>query len=382
MRFIKKLFIYFLLAILFSCSSSERREQETTKITYNNFINKLSFKDSFDSALYKITNDNFAKDKLLVSYLNGGMSSAKIFLLEVDKKKYVLRTLNLKYDMKRREEEIKIHSFAASIGISPPLIYIDDKLEFIIMPYIDGYTLSNYKSNISKDTNDKINERIVNRIAVMLAKLHDYKGDYEQNRPQIWRAKKHYERAKKRGNAFPSIYENLYREYYQEGYEANLNYRDDLVLCHGDLNPSNIIIAKNGSIYLLDWTSATWDNKYTDLGYFSFLNGVSKEQSKMFLSSYLGQEANEEQFKKLQRAQKRTSFLTSTVWFDFAESNDDKSIAISNRVKELDILVENSNLKTGREYIENNEIVSLKSADKKAIKLYALGFLKTYLALD
>ena len=36
-------------------------------------------------------------------------------------------------------------------------------------------------------------------------------------------------------------------------------------LCHGDFNPSNVIIAKNGEAYIIDWAHATQGNASADV---------------------------------------------------------------------------------------------------------------------
>jgi aminoglycoside phosphotransferase (APT) family kinase protein len=36
-------------------------------------------------------------------------------------------------------------------------------------------------------------------------------------------------------------------------------------VCHGDFNPSNVIVAENGDLYILDWSHATQGNASADV---------------------------------------------------------------------------------------------------------------------
>lgn len=366
---VKNLFLFFVITILFGCSSNLERNASLNQNSYNNFIKTISFADSFNQAINKIAGKNFLKEKMIVSPLNGGMTSTKIFLVKINKERYILRILNSKYDMESKTNEILAHTYAAQKGLAPSLIYVDKELKFMMMPYIEGHYLN---------SEDLSNPKVLMKIGKALARLHRYQGKFNQQRPQIYRTKKHFERAQMKGVAFPSIYKALYKFYYKEGLELSKNTKD-IVLCHGDLNPANIIIAKDGTIYFIDWTSATWDNRYTDLGYLSLVNGLSDEQSRLLLNAYFGKVLTKIQWKIFKNAQRRTSFLTATVWFDFSESEQDKIIPKKERIKMLDMLLKDPHLKTGLEYTTSSEVISPTAGSTEAIRLYALGFLKTYI---
>lgn len=366
---LKNLLLPFIIVILLGCSNNPGRNTHFNKNNYSKFVKTISFGDSFNEAINEIVGENFSRENLEVSPLSGGMTSTKIFLVTLKDRKWILRTLNPKHDMVSKMNEIRAHNYAAKIGLAPPLDYVDKKFQFMMMPYVEGHTLN---------LEDLRDPKVLMKIGKSLAKLHRYqKGEFNQYRPQIDRAKKHFERAQKKEVALPSIHKELYEKYYKEGIELNKNAKD-LVLCHADLNPANIIIAKNGAIYFIDWTSATLDNRYTDLGYFSLVNGLSDDQSRILLSAYFANSLTDFQWKMFRNAQRRTSFLTATVWFDFSESKQDKIIPKKERIKKLDTLLEDPRLKTGLEYAASHEVVSPTSGSEEVIRLYALGFLKTY----
>jgi thiamine kinase-like enzyme len=335
---------------------------------YQQFLDHYPyFQDSMDSAIAHIAGEGHIKEEIEFSELSGGMTTAKLFTFVIDNNKYILRSLKDHHPMKTRGNEITAQKFASTIGIAPEVTFVDKEMKFMVMPYIEGHILTQ---------KDLLDHRVVESLGIMLSELHCYEGAFDQLKPQIYRTKKHFERAVKKGVALPSQYHSLYKNYIQQGHMLS---DQEQVLCHADLNPSNIIVGNDNKIYLIDWTSSTWDNKYTDLGYFSFVNGLDDEQSKRLICSYLGRDVTQDEWQKLKNAQKRTSFLTATVWFDFSESAQEKNIPMDDRVAHLDKMLQDPNFKTGQEYIKRNEIVSPLTGETQSIKLYALGFFKTYI---
>jgi len=366
---LKNLSLSLLVICLLGCSSNPGGKTDLAQENENIFFKDTPFAESVNRAISKIAGEHFPRENVTVSPLNGGMTLTQIFLLTINDKKYILRILSPRNDMASKINEIRAHTYAAQIGLAPPLTYVDEKLQFMIMPYIEGHNLS---------LKDLDNPKVLKKIGGSLAKLHRYKGEFNQNKPQIYRTQRHLLRAQEEKVALPSAYQGIYEKYHKEGLELNKNPKS-LVLCHGDLNPTNIIVSKDGNIYFIDWTSATLDNRYTDLGYFSLVNGLNDNQSRVFLNAYFGQDLTDKQWSMFKNSQRRTSFLTATVWFHFSESNQDKRTPPKKRIKKLDMLLKDPQLKTGLEYAKSHEVVSPRSESKEAIRLYALGFLKTYM---
>ena len=59
-------------------------------------------------------------------------------------------------------------------------------------------------------------------------------------------------------------------------------------VCHGDLNPSNVIIAEDGTAYILDWAHATQGNASADAArtYLLFWLNGDIEGAKMYLDTF------------------------------------------------------------------------------------------------
>lgn len=59
-------------------------------------------------------------------------------------------------------------------------------------------------------------------------------------------------------------------------------------LCHGDFNPTNVIITKDGTPYIIDWAHATQGNSSADVArsYLLFYLGGKKELGNKYLKLY------------------------------------------------------------------------------------------------
>jgi thiamine kinase-like enzyme len=323
-------------------------------------------KEAVQSAVSSIAGQALPIEEIHFTELTGGMTSTKLYTFELLGKKYVLRILKGKH-LDDKQNEVRAQEIAASMGIAPELTYVSEDSTLIVMPFIEGHTLT---------SEDLKNKDVVESLGMMLGKLHKYPGEFYSNISTGERVMKHYARALKKGVAFPSVYQALYEDYMVQDEILN---RGDFALCHGDLNPANILITNEGRIYIIDWTSGNLTNLYTDLGYLTFSCGFNDAQSRVFLTAYFGHEPTHEEWIQFKLAQKRTCFVTASVWFDFSESEQDKSIPLADRVKALDALLDSKDLKLGQEYIAEGKIVSPTSGQHEAIKLVALGFLKSYL---
>lgn len=322
---------------------------------------------------------DFIQDKQLLKALNvksfefkaldGGFTSAQLCLITSESgKQYVLKTLKPKATIERRKEQVLAQCFAAERGMAPKVEYIDPEWRFFVMTYIKGRTLKR---------SDLQNKLLLQKIANLLKQLHTQQTPFYRLRPQVSRVKKHYARAVSKGVVFPSMYASLLNTYFEES--KHWLCKDDLVWCHGDLNPGNILLTDAGDIYLIDWEAASLEHPYAELGYFALINGLSFAQQTTFLKAYLNTPAVDEELVYLDDAMRRVSFVTAAVWFDFSENTKDKELSPSVREKRLNALLYDKNLITGLEYIAMEKAVNPIKGNVKAIRLYALGFLKTYI---
>ena len=153
-----------------------------------------------------------------------------------------------------------------------------------------------------------------------------------------------------------------------------------LVPTHGDLNPTNIIVNDSrNSIDIIDWTTATIQDPFADLGYFCLLANLSKLQEKLFLEAYFGRNPTQEEFEILYEEKSKVNLLTAVLWFRFSETTQERTLPIVARVAALDAALYSPTLKPAQDYLNEQIVVDLNTDEKSAIKSYALSFYKAYL---
>lgn len=68
-------------------------------------------------------------------------------------------------------------------------------------------------------------------------------------------------------------------------------------LCHGDFNPSNIIVGEDGKVYILDWVHATQGNASADVARtYLLLMLKSEEMAEYYLDSFCGKTHTEKPY--------------------------------------------------------------------------------------
>lgn len=346
--------------------------ERSSTYTYRNLLQNspLSLQKAIESGIDFLLSEKQNPKNLHFTTLLGGFSSSQLYLFSIGQERYVLRIIdprnfdNPELTFYKRMNEVIAHQEASYLGIAPEMVYSDADALIIIMKYIEGHTVSK---------KDFFNKKILSSLGKAIKKIHDISPELSKSSVQLDRAAKHYNKAKSKGIAFPSGFQELYDQFESEMKRL----QDNKVFCHGDLHPGNILV-KGEELYFIDWQKATYDNSYGDLGYFALLSGMNEEQAKIFLKSYLGREPSTSELRELELAQARTCFLTSIVWFGFLEEEDVK-VPLQLRVNQLDELLAHPSLKTGKEYIFSGDTVNPLIASKKDVLQFALAFLKEYL---
>lgn len=294
--------------------------------------------------------------------LQGGMTRASLYTFNLNNKKYVLRFLDPKHPENQRHNEILANKIGYQLHLGPECIFADQNALLIIMPFIEGHTLT------SKDFE---NLPLIPNLGKMLATLHNFGEDYPTRYTLLERLQIHYEKGRKSGIAYPTGFDSSVKAMLNEEITS-----EKLAPSHGDLNPSNILIG-DLEMYIIDWANATWDDPFNDLGYISLLSNMGKENEEKFLESYFGRESSSQDFKSLEKAKLKVYLITAAIWLRY--SNNDPSIPYFERVAKLDAELHSNSLKKASEYLREGKVVDLRTASKKEITSYALSFYKAFL---
>ncbi len=263
----------------------------------------------------------------------------------------------------QRHNEIQACNIAYCLRLGPNCVASDKDALLMIMPFVEGHALS------SKDLNGA---SLSCRLGEMIHTLHAYSESYPTRYTLLERLKIHYQKGKNSGIAYPTGFDQSVATVLNKPSDASS------VPCHGDLNPSNVLI-RNDEIFIIDWANATWDDPFVDLSYISLLTNMTDEQERVFLKAYFGREATSHELERLKEGQSKIYLITAAIWLRYSESLEDQQLTYHERVVKLDAQLNDPSLKNAREYLREGKVVDLRSDSKEAIKAYALSFYKAYL---
>lgn len=232
-----------------------------------------------DTVLFKAQNileryfQNPVDQKISISLLKGGYSSATIYRVKYLDKDYVLRL----YQDDRPFAEVQKEFFAllegSNLGLAPKIygIFWDEKA--ILMDFVKEKTLS-----IGQIKNPDLIEKMAQAIQKVHAMENPYLT-YDLKTKVNWF---HGELTKRFGNK--AIF-NEATQLFQLSSEELMRKEAPKVTIHGDLNPNNIFFTEEG-IKFIDWPETMRDDPFFDLTWFSLLNGLTEEEERYFLESY------------------------------------------------------------------------------------------------
>ena len=204
--------------------------------------------------LIKKTNLNFNLKKISFKKLHiGKVNNSFLINDDEDKRKYILRInspQSKKFNIIRKNEIIILNAIK-EIKIAPKIIFSDPQFKFLITEYIDGSIFS--KNNFS--LNDRVTLKKViekyQKIRIGLPRFNYLKHIKEYQKIISQKSIIDYELKKRLEKFYP----------YLESFQ-NQNWPP--VLCHHDLNPTNIIKTDSG-MKIIDWEFAGYGHPKYDL---------------------------------------------------------------------------------------------------------------------
>ncbi len=220
--------------------------------------------------LEKLKQYNIFQDEEIFSFKklkNQGFCNIN-YHLKTSKKSYVLRefisdkTVNIS-----RNFEFKVQKKAFKKGIAAKPIYLDKDKRFMIYEFLDG------------KHKEELNKNELKTLMKTVKKLHKIKIKSKQT--NLKKELKNYtylktNQAKKSLSICKKELKNLDK------------YNKNIVICHHDLNPKNILFTKN-TIKLIDWEYAGLNDSFFDLATICYEFDLSKKEQKYLLKQYLKQ---------------------------------------------------------------------------------------------
>ncbi len=222
------------------------------------------------------------EDVTVIERLMGGMSNI-MYVIEVNNKKYTFRipgkNANNFVDRTIESKNIEI---VKDFNINNETVKFDVEDGYKIAEFVEGNCLvdTSYLEHLDEVTN-------------VLKKLHNSDKKAVNDYDWLGRLKK-YEQLLVDEN-----YTDDRSDYLNLKYDLinNFGYFDNakLVLCHGDSQLSNFVVAEN-KLYLLDWEFCGNNDPYYDIACFGNKNF---DDALKLLDAYLGRKATADEIKKL-----------------------------------------------------------------------------------
>ncbi len=162
------------------------------------------------------------------------------YLITADKKRYILRLFGSKEI--DRKSELDLQNIAYKSGLGPEILLFCHDKRFMLIEYIDA------------KQKKKLDRNHIETLSITLLKLHSIKCDI----------------SKVKVNLEDDIVSSFTKE---------------LVLCHNDLNPQNILWPEDKAI-LIDWEYACLNDKYFDIASIIVEFELKGKNREYFLENY------------------------------------------------------------------------------------------------
>ena len=220
--------------------------------------------------------------------LPGGLSvHAKSYILVVKSdenntiEKYVFRQFS--QEKNTFEQELYISTNMAELGISPKIVFHNDKELYWLMEFIENSVIFFPR---------KVNEAMLKQAGQLLKKIHDFKPKIKINDIKLdymlQRAKntiKKYEVCK----IFNNIFEKM------KEIENILEKNGQKCFCHNDIGQGANLIWNQKRVYIIDWELSGEDYPYCDIGTILINLLFTPEHTKFYLDGYYGRERTEKE---------------------------------------------------------------------------------------
>lgn len=222
-----------------------------------------------------------SEDVVIDHRLMGGMSNYT-YVICVNGKKYTFRIPGKNADaFVDRAIEKKNIELVDQLNVNNKTDYLDIEKGYKLADYIEGTPL-----------HELTPEDYLSEVSTVLHKIHDSKLIFENNYDALSRLDKYQKLVEDYNYKHSDKYFKLLDEF--------LTYRKFIeltpkLLCHGDSQPSNFVVAEN-KLYLLDWEFAGNNDPLYDIAAFG---NKDFELALKLIDVYFGRKATNDELKRL-----------------------------------------------------------------------------------
>ena len=211
-----------------------------------------------------------------IKEMTAGLSSALVYKIVVNKNPYLLRIITRTDAMGDPTLQFACMKVASEAGIAPRILYLNIEDRISITDFIESQPLHVKEARI--------------KLAKLLSDLHslppfpklvNYKDVINGYVNKFMEAKILPE----------SITEELFKQYKRIS-DVYPNDDNDLVSCHNDLKPENIIF-DGERVWLIDWEAAFLNDRFVDLAVVGNFVVMNDEDEVDYLRSYFKEDIDE-----------------------------------------------------------------------------------------
>ena len=274
-----------------------------TSFAHNEHVPHYDYKSIASIAQYLYPNKTKG---MKIKPLIGGFSGDRLYLLEINNKKIVIRIQKSEKSMADRRLEWFCTKTASDMSIGPKLLYASSNLGIIVTEFLEGGPPT--AETFAKDS-----------VVVMLAK-NIKQINNGPIFPREWNAFD-YIKARMPKNPDKKIKSALKKlmKIKQILQAANFQKKP----CHNDIQPNNLFVGKDRFLFI-DWGDAGMSDPFWDLARTSILFGFSAHQEKIFLTAYLGKVSKLDQSRFF--IMKQVFFLSIAMTLREASRNPDPQV--------------------------------------------------------
>lgn len=267
----------------------------------------INIPDNKIEAVEKAMNETFGSTEAEhVELLDGGYSSSLNFKILIKNKPFVLRIIKNISPVNDPTRRFTCMKIAAQAGIAPKVYYTDTDDAIAIVDYIDAKSIQQSFNSFDK---------LLPLLADLVRNIHDLSPF--PTLVNFLDGVDLFIKQFKELNMFPEEVTADVFKYYKQIQKHYPRDDQDLVASHNDLHARNILCDGN-RLWVIDWEAAFLNDRYADLAIVAKSFVSDKNQEKIYLNYYFGDNYNDYKKARYYLMQQVCHMYYAMLMFKFA----------------------------------------------------------------